>query len=105
MAFTATCGCDTRRKMNAINYLKLWGESMASVLLNSISKTNVDAVTHHIKLLCLDFMLSATSRGTVEPSGLLEDLLWSDPSPTCTGFKANVDRGCSFGECAFRNDR
>ncbi|VDM68717.1 unnamed protein product [Strongylus vulgaris] len=35
-------------------------------------------------------------RGLLEPSGLVEDLLWSDPSPTCTGFKANTERGCSF---------
>ncbi|VDO71928.1 unnamed protein product, partial [Heligmosomoides polygyrus] len=35
-------------------------------------------------------------RGTIEPSGLIEDLLWSDPSPCCIGFNSNTERGCSY---------
>uniref|UniRef100_A0A158P8X6 protein-serine/threonine phosphatase n=1 Tax=Angiostrongylus cantonensis TaxID=6313 RepID=A0A158P8X6_ANGCA len=38
----------------------------------------------------------SSSRGSIEPAGLVEDLLWSDPSPLCTGFKANTERGCSY---------
>uniref|UniRef100_A0A1I7X7D8 protein-serine/threonine phosphatase n=1 Tax=Heterorhabditis bacteriophora TaxID=37862 RepID=A0A1I7X7D8_HETBA len=34
--------------------------------------------------------------GEEEPTGLLEDLLWSDPSNNCNGFMKNQDRGCSF---------
>ena len=42
--------------------------------------------------------LRELKRGQQEPTGLLEDLLWSDPSPGCGGFQPNDDRGCSYSK-------
>ncbi|EPB66082.1 hypothetical protein ANCCEY_14827 [Ancylostoma ceylanicum] len=107
----AICDYDTRRKTNVINYLKLLGEFMGNHFrrIPTIDKKVRIACVRQLplaallcgKILCLHGGLSPKlqsiddirkiKRGTVEPSGLLEDLLWSDPSPTCTGFKANVE--------------
>ncbi|KAE9416601.1 hypothetical protein Angca_005033, partial [Angiostrongylus cantonensis] len=83
----------------------------SEILLDAVAKVYAQlplAALLCSKILCLHGGLSPklesiedirkikSSRGSIEPAGLVEDLLWSDPSPLCTGFKANTERGCSY---------